>query len=171
MNHTGDTREKHDEIAKFLRKRGYQLATCTMENSDYLFNTGYSRALARGEAAKAENVRVEYLKYTNSELDYYAKLNIQVLGYEPPEVMLLHDNRLNSQATEDILKMFETRGYRFVTLAEAQSDPAYSIPDTYITNYGPMWGYRWAAERGVKVNGRLEPEVPKWIEDASAEGR
>jgi hypothetical protein len=26
-----------------------------------------------------------------------------------------------------------------------------------------MWGYRWAAERGVKVNGRLEPEPPEWI--------
>ena len=171
FNHTGDTREKHDEVAKFLAQRGYQLATCTMENSDYLFNTAYLRAMTRGDAATAQKTRTEYLKYTNAEIDYYAKLNLQVLGYEPTEVMLLHDNRLNSEAIEDVLTMFETRGYRFATLAEAQSDPAYSIPDTYITKYGPMWGYRWAAERGVKVNGRLEPEVPRWIEDASAEGR
>ncbi len=26
-----------------------------------------------------------------------------------------------------------------------------------------MWGYRWAKERGVKVNGKLEPEVPEWV--------
>lgn len=170
MNHTGDTRGKHDEVANFLAQHGYQLATCTMENSDYLFNSAYVHATTRGDAATAQKTRTEYLEYTNAEIDYYAKLNAQVLGYEPPEVMLLHDNRLNSEVTENILTMFETRGYRFVTLAEAQSDPAYSIPDTYITKYGPMWGYRWAAERGVKVNGRLEPEVPKWVEDAS-EGR
>jgi hypothetical protein len=28
-----------------------------------------------------------------------------------------------------------------------------------------MWGYRWAMERNVEVNGRLEPDPPKWIED------
>jgi hypothetical protein len=28
-----------------------------------------------------------------------------------------------------------------------------------------MWGYRWARERGVKVDGSLEPEPPKWITD------
>jgi len=28
MNHTGDTREKHDALAAFLAERGYRLATC-----------------------------------------------------------------------------------------------------------------------------------------------
>jgi hypothetical protein len=26
-----------------------------------------------------------------------------------------------------------------------------------------MWGYRWARERNVKVDGSLEPEPPPWI--------
>jgi hypothetical protein len=26
-----------------------------------------------------------------------------------------------------------------------------------------MWRYRWAGELDVKVNGRLEPDPPKWI--------
>ena len=45
----------------------------------------------------------------------------------------------------------------------AQSDAAYQTPDTYISKYGPMWGYRWAKERNVIVNGSLEPDPPKWI--------
>jgi hypothetical protein len=50
-----------------------------------------------------------------------------------------------------------------VTLAPAEADPAYQIPENYITKYGPMWGYRWAHEREVKVNGSKEPEPPTWI--------
>lgn len=79
--------------------------------------------------------------------------------------MLLHDNPLNADVIEDVLKLFEERRYRFVTLKAAQSDPAYRTPDTYVTKFGWMWGYRWAMERNVRVNGRLEPDPPKWIQD------
>ena len=165
MNHTGDTKQKHDRISAFLARRGYQLATCTIDTSDYLFNNAYMRMLANHDESSALRLRREYLAYTNTEIDYYAALNKLVLGYEPPEVMLLHDNRLNGDVIEQVLRSFENKHYRFVTLDQAQSDAAYRIPDTYITKFGPMWGYRWAKERNVKVNGNLEQEPPKWILD------
>jgi hypothetical protein len=96
MNHTGDSKEKHDLIAAFLSQRGYQLATCTIDNSDYLFNDAYVWMLAKSDAEAAKKLRAEYLAYTSQEIDYYAGLNKQVFGYEPPQVMLLHDNRLNA---------------------------------------------------------------------------
>ena len=43
------------------------------------------------------------------------------------------------------------------------ADSVYRIPETFVTKYGRMWGYRWAAERGVKVDGRREPVPPDWI--------
>src|SRR5262249_35840870 len=113
----------------------------------------------------AGKLRAEYLAYTGTEIDYYAGLNKQVLGYEPPEGMLLHGNRLNGDLIEDLLRIFEKKQYRFVSLAEAQADTAYTGPDTYVTKFGPMWGYRWAVERKVKVDGVLEPDPPKWIVD------
>ncbi len=163
MNHTGDTREKHDAIAAFLSRRGYRLAVCTIDNSDFVFNAAYVRMLARKDAVSARKLRAAYLMYTGTEIDYYAALNKQVLGYEPPQVMLLHANRLNADVMEQVLRIFEQKQYRFVSLDEAQADAAYRTLDTYITKFGPMWGYRWAAERKVKVNGALEPEPPKWI--------
>lgn len=163
MNHTGDTKEKHEQVAAFLTQRGYRLATCTIDNSDYLFNGAYVRMLARHDAPSAKRLRFEYLSYTSAEIDYYAGLNQQVFGYEPPQVMLLHDNRLNADVIEPLLALFEKKRYKFVSLDRAQSDSAYRIPDTYITKYGPMWGYRWAAERGVKVNGSLESEPAEWV--------
>ena len=64
-----------------------------------------------------------------------------------------------------ILELFEKRNYKFVALSNAQSDPAYSIPDTFITQYDPMWGYRWAKVRNVPVDGKLEPEPAQWVFD------
>jgi peptidoglycan-N-acetylglucosamine deacetylase len=165
MNHTGDTREKHDTISAFLAKRGYKLATCTIDNADYLFNDAYLQLLAKKDKRSAQKLRLEYIAYTSSEIDYYASLSGQVLGYEPPQVMLLHDNRLNADVVDEVLRLFQHKGYRFVSLRTAQSDPAYSIPDTYITPYGPMWGYRWAKEKNAKVDGKLEPEPPQWVVD------
>jgi peptidoglycan/xylan/chitin deacetylase (PgdA/CDA1 family) len=165
MNHTGDTKAKHDAIAEFLLQRRYQLAACTIDTSDYVFNQAYVRILANQDGVSAGRLRRDYLAYTESEIDYYAGLNRQVLGYEPPEVMLLHDNRLNADVIEQLLDLFTKRRYGFVSLASAQADPAYRTPDTYITKFGPMWGYRWAGERKVKVDGRLEPDPPKWISE------
>jgi peptidoglycan/xylan/chitin deacetylase (PgdA/CDA1 family) len=162
MNHTGDTRVKHDEIAVFLSHRGYRLATCTIDNSDYLFNRAYVRILANHDDVTARKLRLEYLAYTSAEIDYYAALNKQVFGYEPPQVMLLHDNQLNADVIEQVLKLFEEKLYAFVSLGAAQSDVAYETPAT-ITKFGPMWGYRWAKGRNIKVDGKLEPDPPKWI--------
>lgn len=163
MNHTGDTKEKHDAVAEFLRQRGYQLATCTIDNEDYLFNDAYLKMLEKKDTAAARKLRQDYLAYTSTEIDYYAHLHAQVFGHEIPQVMLLHDNRLNADVIDRILKLFEEKKYRFVPLATAQADPAYQTPETYITTSGMMWGYRWAKERNIKVNGSLETEPPKWI--------
>jgi peptidoglycan/xylan/chitin deacetylase (PgdA/CDA1 family) len=163
MNHTGDTKAKHDALAAFLAKRGYQLATCTIDNSDYLFNQAYLRILDNADDAAAVKLRRDYLAYTSAEIDYYSGLNKQVFGYEPPHVMLLHDNRLNSELIGQVLQLFADRHYRFVTLDAAQSDAAYRTPETCINRFGWMWGYRWASVRNVKVNGKLELDPPEWI--------
>lgn len=163
FNHTGDTQEKHDAIAAFLKARGYRTAPCTIEDEDWLFTATYYRAHARHDEATAAKVREAYLAFAAAEIDYYAKLNRQVLGYDPPQIMLIHDNPLNADVIEDLLALFEKRGYTFVSLAQAEADPVYQVPETTITKYGPMWAYRWARERSIKVDGSLEPEPPKWI--------
>ncbi len=162
-NHTGDTKEKHDAVASFLARRGYRLAPCTIENSDWMFNSAYALMLASHDHASAARLRIDYVAFTAAQIDYFGRLNKQVWGYEPPQIMLIHDNRLNADVIEELLALFETRQYRWVSLSQAESDAAYRLPDTLITSYGPMWGYRWARERNVKVDGSLEPEPPKWI--------
>ena len=163
-NHTGDSKDKHDRIATFMAARGYRLAPCTIDNTDYQFNETYVLALSRHDGLTAAKVRADYVAYTAAEIDWYTALDKQVFGYDPPHVMLLHDSRLNGDTIQDVLSLFKQRGYSFVTLAQALEDPAYSVPETYTTKYGPMWGYRWAQELQVKVNGRDEPDPPAWMD-------
>ncbi|WP_336357196.1 hypothetical protein, partial [Pseudomonas granadensis] len=92
-----------------------------------------------------------------------AALDRTVLGYEPPAILLLHLNRLNAATLDRLLRLVRQQGYRFVSLDEAQSDPAYRESPRVATKYGPMWGYRWASERQVKVDGSKEQEPPEWV--------
>jgi peptidoglycan/xylan/chitin deacetylase (PgdA/CDA1 family) len=163
-NHAGDTAAKHDAVRAFLAGRGYQIAVCTIDTSDYVFNQAYGLMLARRDTASAAKLRKEYLEYSATEVDYYQSLHVQIFGHGTPHVMLLHANRLNADLIDELLKIFEARGFRFVTLDEAQRDPAYQTPDdALLTKFGPMWGYRWAKALNVKVNGAAEPEPPAWI--------
>jgi hypothetical protein len=130
-----------------------------------MFNQAYGIMLAHHDRDSAARLRADYLAFTAAQVDYFGKLNRQVWGYEPPQIMLIHDNQLNADVLADLLKIFAERQYRFIPLAEAEADPAYRGSDTFVTKFGPMWGYRWSRERGVKVDGRLEPEPPQWISD------
>lgn len=164
-NGTGNTPEKHEAILSFLKAHHYQIATCTIDNEDYVFAAVYNKMLARHDADAAARLRAAYLDYTATEIDYYTHLHKQIFGREIPHVMLLHASRLNADTINQVLALFTVRGYRFVTLTQAQSDPAYATPDTYATKYGPMWGYRWAKELGISLKNNHETEPPTWISE------
>lgn len=162
-NHVGDTVEKRQAVEALLAERGYRLAASTIDTSDYLFDKAYERALARRDSKMRRRIEDAYLAYSRQQIAYYADLNRRVLGYEPPAIMLLHLNRLNAATIERLLRLFQASGYRFVSLDEAQTDPAYASSPRVATKFGPMWGYRWASERQVKIDGSLEQEPPEWV--------
>ncbi len=164
FNHSGETEKKHAEVAAFLRQRGYKVATCTVENEDWVFARAYGLMLERKDMDAAKRLRTAYIQFTAQELAYYAQLHQQIFGHEIPQVMVLHANQLNADVIDQVLSVFEEAKYRFVTLEQAQSDPAYQTPEKYPTAYGPMWGYRWARTLDVKVDGSREPVVPEWVE-------
>lgn len=166
FNHTGDTAEKRTAIAALVADRGYEVAVCTIENTDYVFANAYQKALAAGGSGAAI-LRTEYVSHTAKIIDYYVDLHRQIFGRETPHVMLLHVNRLNADVLDAVLELFEQRKFRFVTLREAQADAAFKTTDTWTTKAGPMWGYRWARSLGVQVNGALEPEPAAWVVTAA----
>lgn len=162
-NHVGDTDQRREAFERVLGERGYHLAASTIDTSDYVFDAAYERALARSDMAMIPKIEDAYIDYSRVEIAYYADLNRNVLGCEPPGILLLHANRINAATIDRILELFTSAGYRFVSLEEAQGHPAYKAPPRFSTKFGPMWGYRWAKERNVKVDGSKEEEPPAWV--------
>src|SRR5262245_16099861 len=85
FNHTGDTADKRAAVTSLLADRGYEVAVCTIENSDYIFANAYTRALAAGGAGAAI-LRAEYLAHTAKIIDYYIGLNRMIFGRETAHV-------------------------------------------------------------------------------------
>lgn len=165
MTHAGDTREKKEAIEKFLAARGYKVTPHTIENSDFVFNPSYVKALQSGDNPLAKKLRDEYLNYTIASTDFAEKISPKIFGREIPQILLIHSNDITADALDEMLQRLAERGYKFVTLDEVMADPAYQTKDTYVTNFGPTWLFRWSKSKGMNLNFDDEPNTPKWVMD------
>lgn len=131
------------------------MAPVTIDNFDYLFARAYDAAAA-GEKGR---VLEAYLRYMTAVVEYYEGQSRAIVGYELPQILLLHANSLNADGLDRFLDVLVERGYEFVSLGEALSDPAFSFPETYTGSGGITWLHRWAITRGLpKSTFTGEPE-------------
>jgi peptidoglycan/xylan/chitin deacetylase (PgdA/CDA1 family) len=163
MTHTGDTQAKKEAIEKFLAARGYKVTPHTIENSDFIFNVGYVRALRNKNEAMAKRLRKAYLDYTIAATEFAEVISPQIFGREITQTLLLHANDINADCLDDMLGLLVERGYRFVTLDEAMADPAYKTKDTHVGKFGPTWLWRWMKSKGMDVDFKADPEPPPWV--------
>ncbi len=154
------------EAEAFLAQRGYQVAPVTMDAWDWMYAGVYADARKRQDATMEQQLVSSYLSYTTTIFDYYEKLSKSLLGYEPKQVLLLHATWLEADHIGDVLDLLRKRGYQFITLQNAISDPAYSTPDEYVGE-GTGWIDHWAITRGQPPLG--EPSFPQWVIDKSRE--
>lgn len=165
MTHTGDTKEKKEAIEKFLAERGYKVTPHTIENSDFVYNVGYVKAKINKNEALAKKLRDAYLDFNFAATDFAEKISPQIFGREVPQVLLLHAIDLNADCLDEMLRRYEARGYRFITLDEAMNDPAYQTKDTLVAQRGPTWLWRWSRSLGQTISFKDDPETPQWVMD------
>jgi peptidoglycan/xylan/chitin deacetylase (PgdA/CDA1 family) len=145
---TGRDLQTRRDAEAFLVARGYRIAPVTMDGWDWNFAIVYDDEKKRGDTALQQEVVSGYLSYHAAVFDYYEKLSKNLLGYEPKQILLLHANNLEADHLGELLEMLRKRGYRFITLEDALSDDAYSLPDTYVGEEGRGWIEHWAITRG-----------------------
>jgi len=159
---TGETQEKHDAIAAGLTQRGYTVAPVTLDNNDWMFADVYRKAERLGDEALKRRVGEAYVAHMTTVLDFFEPYSAELTGgREPAQVLLLHANSLNQAWYPQIHALYLARGYRFVTLEEALSDPIYRHEDHYVRANGISWLHRWTRTEGKPI--RWEPEPPAWI--------
>ncbi len=167
----GRTPEDKAAIADFLGEHGYRIAPVTVDNGEWVWAFAYERVLDERpdtpeRAELLQRLRLGYVPYMLNKIDYFERQSQALLGYNLPQVLLLHANALNADAYAALIRGIERRGYRFVTLDEAMRDPAYAREDGYRGRFGPSWLHRWAmAENKPETFYAGEPTVPKWVLD------
>lgn len=159
---SGTSAEVHQAILDFLEQRHYRVAPVTVDYKDYIFAGVYSRMLRAGNQETAEKIKQAYLEQVNAGFESAEKISQDLFGYELPQILLIHCNELNSVTLRDSIARMRNRGYSFVTLTEAMSDPAYQRPDGF-TGPGGSWLERSGAAMGKPVDDDMESRVPKWI--------
>lgn len=164
--HTGPDMATRGAFEAFLAGRGYRVAPVTLDNSDWLFNFVYTDALTRGDQALADRIAAAFLAYIEASVVFYEGVEQALFGRPIQHVLLLHANELNAHHFGEVAAMFRRRGYQFVTLEQALTDPAYQEPDTYAGPAGVSWMYRWDHSRGRKqVDWSTQPEPPVFVNE------
>src|SRR5213080_3135363 len=128
---TGRDLETRRQAEAFLVSRGYRIAPVTMDAWDWMYAGVYDDARHRGDAALQQQLVSSYLSYTGQVFDYYEKFSKDLVGYEPKQILLLHGNWLEADHISELLDLLRKRGYKFVSLQDALSDSAYSMPDEF----------------------------------------
>jgi peptidoglycan/xylan/chitin deacetylase (PgdA/CDA1 family) len=150
---------------EFLVQRGYRIAPITLDGWDWAFAGIYEDAKKRNDTALQQQIVKEYLSYHDAQFAYFEQLSVKVVGYEPKQILLLHASNLEADHIGELLDVLRKRGYRFITLQDALSDSAYSLPDTYVGEEGTGWIEHWAITQGKIPQGA--PQFPQWVLDRS----
>lgn len=112
-------------LRRILANRRYRIAAVTMDFSDWQWTAPYARCVAaKDEAAIAELKRI-YLESAREEIASSRFLSKKLYGRDIPYVLLMHIGALDSYMMPQLLALYRTAGFRFVSVAEAERDPTY----------------------------------------------
>jgi peptidoglycan/xylan/chitin deacetylase (PgdA/CDA1 family) len=137
--HEGDTLEKRHAIRKYLADQGYKVAQVTLDFGDYAWNNPYARCVAKQDTQSIEWLKSSYLQAAKDDIELDRKLSAQLFGRDIKYVLLMHIGALDSVMLPDLLDLFTKMGFHFVSLKEAQKDPAYqSDPDAALKFGGTL---------------------------------
>jgi peptidoglycan/xylan/chitin deacetylase (PgdA/CDA1 family) len=146
----GDTVEKRRAVRAYLRAHGYRVAQVTLDWEDYLWNSAYARCAARNDVASVAWLKSSYLTIESSYLDLAKNLAQLVYGHDINHVLLLHLGAFSSTILPDAFDLMQKKGFAFVTLEDAESDPAYEGDPDVGSKYGGTLLELWIEAKKVK---------------------
>ena len=148
--HEGDTVEKRRAVRAYLKARGYKIAQVTLDWEDYLWNTAYARCVGKNDKDSIAWLRASYLNTASEFLDLGREQAKLIYGREINYVLLLHLGAFTSTILPEALDLLKKKGFKLVTLEEAESDAAYeSDPDVGLHDAGTLLD-QWMQAKQIK---------------------
>src|SRR5471030_106285 len=128
----GETLEKRQEVRDWLTAHGYRIAEVTLDFEDYMWNDPYARCMVRQKAGVNETENIAWLEqsYLDTAAEFtqmFRTLSQKIYSHEIPYVLLMHCGAFDAKMLPRLIAQFRSEGFTFITLEQAESDPAYSI--------------------------------------------
>ena len=154
----GNTVAKRAAVRDFLLQHHYQIAEVTIDFQDYLWNDVYARCAVRHDQAAIASLHDSYLATAAEYITYSRTLSHQLYGRDINYVLLLHVGAFDARMLPDLIQLFRSKGFQFVSLPEAESDPVYrSDPDVGYPGGGLLLELT-AAARKMDTPDATEPD-------------
>jgi hypothetical protein len=131
----------------WLRGRGYKVADVSIAFGDWNYTDAYARCVAKGDSGAIAAMKAQYLHNVDAGIAQMKEHSRQVYGRVIPQVLLTHIGGWSAVTLPDVLARLDAAGAHYVTLAQAQADPAYLQPGggSVITRTARLKGMRLAA--------------------------
>ena len=123
----GETLAKRQKVRSFLLKNHYKIAEVTIDFEDYLWNDPYARCMAKHDDAAVASLEHSYLSVADEFIGVFRTLSQKLYGRDIPYVLLLHVGAFDARMLPRLIALFRERGFTFVSLPQAESDPAYAF--------------------------------------------
>jgi peptidoglycan/xylan/chitin deacetylase (PgdA/CDA1 family) len=135
----GDTLEKRHAVRQYLKEHKYHVAQVTLDFEDYLWNGPYARCVEKNDAASIEWLKSSYMATATEYIGLGRKMATLIYGRDIRHVLLLHIGAFDVVMLPRLLNFMKNEGFKFVTLGEAEKDPAYRIdPDVALKDGGTL---------------------------------
>lgn len=156
--------DHHDAVVAWLKAHDYRIAEASLAFDDWAYSDPYNRCLAKGDAASLANLKLNYLGRVDASIARMKALSQAVYGRLIPQVLVIHIGGFSAVTLDDMLDRLDAAGARYVTLAQAQRDPAYAETDPRAGDGTIM--ERTAHEKNIDIS-RIPPGLDtKGIDDA-----
>jgi peptidoglycan/xylan/chitin deacetylase (PgdA/CDA1 family) len=124
--HEGQDAAKRDAIRAILARRGYRIASVTMDFGDWQWTAPYARCRDSGDEASIAQLETLYLAAARENADFSRALSHGVYGRDIPYVLLTHVGAFSARMMPRLAALYREMGFRFVSLPQAEADPAYA---------------------------------------------
>jgi peptidoglycan-N-acetylglucosamine deacetylase len=132
----GNTLEKRDAVRAYLKEHGYRVAQVTLDFEDYAWNPPYARCAAKNDQKSIEWLKSSYLNTAKEYIELDQQMSQMLFGRDLKHVFLLHLGSFQTVMLPQLIELLKQKGFRFVTLDEAESDPAYQSNPNAGLKYG-----------------------------------
>lgn len=158
----GKTAEDKNQFENWLDARGLRSVKYTFDNSEWVYSFAYDMARRDNDINTMKEIRAEYLGYMIKMLEHYEAYSQEMFGRDIAQTLVLTPSRLITDTADEFFGMLKARGYKFVSMDEAQADEAYQTKEAHVESQsGISWFERWQMAQGKKL--RDEPKVSQTV--------